>query len=162
MRRPRGFRHELRRRRLRLEASRVLEIGCGTGYSTFAVAAAGADEVVGVDLDLGGVEAVVERDLVRGAVFSFSALEHELARVTRPGGVLLHIIDPWFSPQGGHSMCILDAPWAHVRLTQREFERYIAELRPHEEAAAVDFYRHAFQRPRHTLAALRRLVLRRR
>ena len=186
---------DLRSHGVRPSTSRLLEIGCGTGYATFALARLGVREIVGIDLELDGVQSAVERDLVRNVldagaggrarleqadaehladhdesydvVFSFSALEHmqrlpevlaEIRRVTRRGGLSIHVVDPWFSPQGGHRMCVLDAPWLHVRLSEAEFARYVHELRPHEAATALDFYRNGFQQPPRTLLALRRLV----
>jgi SAM-dependent methyltransferase len=90
-------------------------------------------------------------------VFSFSVFEHivdppavlaELRRVLRPGGFMCHGVDPWFSPQGGHSLCILDLPWGHVRLSRDEVANYLAEFRPHEAAEALRAYDHDFQIPR--------------
>ncbi len=187
---------DLRSGGLQPSSSRVLEIGCGTGHATYAVAALGVAQAVGIDSALDDAQSAVERELVRealldadaarrahleradaadlpfedetfDAVFSFSALEHmqrvpevlaEIRRVTRPGGLSVHVVDPWFSPQGGHSMCTLDAPWLHVLLTQGELERYLLELRPHEAQAALGFYRTGLQRPPRTLGELRRLV----
>lgn len=100
---------------------------------------------------------------MRPSVYSFSTLEHvrdvvtvlsETARVLRPGGVTFHVVDPWFAPGGGHSVCTLDFPWGHVRLTENELERYLGEHRPHEADEALNFYRTGFQQPRLTLAAL--------
>ncbi len=102
------------------------------------------------------------------AVVSFSTLEHlvdlpavlaEALRVLRLGGLSYHVVDPWFGPQGGHSMCTLDFPWGHVRLTGGEVEEYLRRYRPHEEAEAIGFYRHGFQTPRLTLAEIEALVV---
>lgn len=93
-------------------------------------------------------------------VCSMSAIEHfrdlpaalaELTRVLRPGGIMYHGVDPWFGRAGGHSLCTLDFPWGHARLTAGEFERYVAEQRPYECDEALDFYRSGFQVPRRTL-----------
>jgi carbamoyltransferase len=170
--------------------ARALEIGCGSGYMSFAVAGAGLGEVVASDIDIETYVGGTERDRVRASfgeaaarvslavadatalpfeddsldlVFSFSAMEHvrdpaaalrEYARILRSGGFAYHAVDPWFSPQGGHSMCILDFPWGHVRLTAAEFERYVSELRPHEAEEAIAAYHRDFQAPRLTISSV--------
>src|SRR5262249_13390641 len=98
------------------EAKRVLDAACGMAYGTAMLAAAGASEAVGVDLDEGVVERARESapprtrfeaaDLRKlpfeadefDLVVCFEAIEHvaepeqvldELARVLRPNGLLI-------------------------------------------------------------------------
>lgn len=96
-------------------------------------------------------------DIVKGAGFedgafdiiiSTSVLEHiqdvsgalrEMRRVLAPSGIMLHSLNPYHAPNGGHVRGILDSPWAHSRLNSREIERYIKTLRPHEADDALDF-----------------------
>jgi ubiquinone/menaquinone biosynthesis C-methylase UbiE len=98
---------------------RVLEVGCGTGLALEKVAPVAAS-AVGVDLSAGMIAKARGRglDVVRGSatalpfasdrfdvVYSFKVLAHvpeirralaEIARVTRPGGVmLLEFYNPW-------------------------------------------------------------------
>lgn len=93
-------------------------------------------------------------------VCSMAAIEHlvdldtclaELHRVLRPGGLTHHGVDPWFGKAGGHSLCSLDFPWGHVRLSKNDLFRYLQQLRPHEFEAARLSYETGFPSPRLTL-----------
>jgi SAM-dependent methyltransferase len=177
---------------LDLTRAHVLEVGCGTGYLTYALGAMGAAKAVGIDLALdvtpdaeraamrdrfGNPERVElrEADAERlpfddgelDLVCSVSAVEHfartaqvmrETRRVLRPGGLAYHTVHFWFGPTGGHSLCSLDFPWGHARLTEAELERYFGERRPHERDEALEFYREGFQRPRLTATETERVV----
>jgi SAM-dependent methyltransferase len=86
---------------------------------------------------------------------SNSVLEHiadlraafrEMARILAPGGVAIHRYHPFFGPTGGHAFGTLDSPWAHVRLTARETERYLDALRPHEAPLAKPWIAQALNR----------------
>jgi SAM-dependent methyltransferase len=75
-------------------------------------------------------------DAMFDVVWSRAALEHlapleralrEIARVVRPGGVVHHAIDPFFWARGCHSKAVLDLPWAHARLSDEDFERFVEE-----------------------------------
>jgi SAM-dependent methyltransferase len=77
-------------------------------------------------------------------VMSRSAMEHvrpvekmlsEMARVTRPGGLIYLSIDPFFWLRGCHKRGVVDIPWAHARLTLAEFRRFVAQTESDEVAA---------------------------
>ena len=79
-------------------------------------------------------------------IFTAQVLEHivnlpdafrEMHRILKPGGVMVHVYDPYFHPRGGHSFGILDFPWGHLRLDSSDFERYLKELRPYEAEHAL-------------------------
>ena len=88
-------------------------------------------------------------------VVSWEVLEHltqpqdafrEIARILKPGGLAFHEYNPFFSLNGGHSLCTLDFPWGHARLDDRDFERYLAKIRPNERAIALSFYQNNLNR----------------
>jgi SAM-dependent methyltransferase len=96
------------------------------------------------------------------AIVSFEVLEHvqrpaaafdSMARLLKPGGILYHDYNPFFSSNGGHSLCTLDFPWGHVRLDEADFERYVREIRPTEIEQGLRFYRESLNRM--TIANLR-------
>lgn len=72
-------------------------------------------------------------------VYSWSVFEHvadvpsvlaELARITKPGGVLFIQIEPLFyGPYGSHLQRLVDEPWAHLRHGEEEFLRRAAAAR---------------------------------
>jgi SAM-dependent methyltransferase len=95
-------------------------------------------------------------------IVSFEVLEHvskpddafaAMARLLRPGGVLYHDYNPFFSMIGGHSLATLDLPWGHARLSDDDVERYLREIRPAEAEQALRFHRESLNRM--TLADLR-------
>ncbi len=68
-----------------------------------------------------------------------SALE-SIKRILKPGGIAFHQYNPFFSLNGGHSLCTLDFLWGHCRLNQKDVLRYFKELRPAEYQLASSFY----------------------
>lgn len=82
-------------------------------------------------------------------IVSFDVLEHlsnpakafeNISSLLKKDGIAIHEYNPFFSLNGGHSACTLDFPWGHVRLSEKDFERYISEIRPSEEILAKSFY----------------------
>jgi SAM-dependent methyltransferase len=120
-----------------------------------------------VELRRADVHALPFEDGSFDLVISMTAVEHftdvrlafrEMARVLAPGGVTHHGVDPWFGIAGGHSLCTLDFPWGHLRLSPDETERYLREQRPNEAADAIALRREGFQSPPLTLAESRQAV----
>lgn len=88
-------------------------------------------------------------------IVSFEVLEHvqrppdafaAMARLLRPGGVMVHDYNPFFSAIGGHSLATLDLPWGHARLDAEDVARYLREIRPAEAEQALRFYRDSLNR----------------
>jgi SAM-dependent methyltransferase len=122
-----------------------------------------------VRLERGDVHALAFPDGAFDLVCSMTAVEHfsdlnrsvaELSRVLRPGGLMVHGVEPWFSKRGGHGLCTLDFPWGHVRLTPGEMARYLADVRPYEALSALGYYQTGFQRPPATLRESREVFAR--
>ena len=186
----------------------VVEVGASDGAAAYALAEAGAAEVIGTDIAAyyihqtpGGVvsEGAVRRkndelEARRGAyaatldaevsarvsfveddvctsdlpgasadaILSWEVLEHltrpleafrRMFHVLKPGGVAFHEYNPFLALDGGHSLCVLDIPWGHARLSPEDFRRYIREFRPDEEQVALSFYENNLNRM--TLSDLR-------
>lgn len=98
-------------------------------------------------------------------IFSWEVMEHvidpaaafnEMYRMLKPGGVVFHEYNPFFSLTGGHSLCTLDFLWGHARLTNSDFERYLDQIRPDEKELALSFYHNNLNRM--TLSDLQRYI----
>lgn len=171
----------------------ILEIGCNTGATAFALAEKGAKKVVGseftgykissidqhnitenkleeVSKELQNVRSelrknykkcnnveFIEDDICNSQLLensfdiicSWDVLEHlhntqdafiSMKKLLAPGGLLIHEYNPFFSLNGGHSLCTLDFVWGHTRLHSKDFTRYIQEIRPNELDKALSFY----------------------
>ena len=88
-------------------------------------------------------------------IISWDTLEHlnnpqkafeEMFRILKPGGYTFHEYNPFFSFNGGHSLCTLDFMWGHVRLSPKDFEDYIKQFRPYEYDFAIKFYKQNLNR----------------
>ena len=82
-------------------------------------------------------------------IVSWDTLEHlnnpqkafeEMFRILKPGGYTFHEYNPFFSFNGGHSLCTLDFMWGHVRLSSTDFQKYLKQFRPFEYDIAMRFY----------------------
>jgi SAM-dependent methyltransferase len=67
-------------------------------------------------------------------IVSNSTLEHlipledalrQMRRVLRPGGLMYHSVDPFFSLRGCHRHAMIDIPWAQARLSVDELLRFV-------------------------------------
>lgn len=88
-------------------------------------------------------------------IYSVSVLEHiqdleaafvEMYRLLKPGGAIIHNYAPYFSHDGAHALGIGDSPWAHVRLKDTDYLRYLAKLRPEEAQIGISWMKSALHR----------------
>ena len=98
-------------------------------------------------------------------IVSWDTLEHlnnpqkafkEMFRILKPGGYSFHEYNPFFSFNGGHSLCTLDFMWGHVRLSTTDFQKYLKQFRPLEYDLAMRFYNENLNRM--TLAQLKQYI----
>jgi cyclopropane fatty-acyl-phospholipid synthase-like methyltransferase len=71
---------------------------------------------------------------------------HVMASCLHREGILYHEYNPFFSVNGGHSLCTLDFLYGHCRLTKEDFERYVKEIRQEEEKIDLNFYNKCLNR----------------
>ena len=83
-------------------------------------------------------------------------------RILKPGGYSFHEYNPFFSFNGGHSLCTLDFMWGHVRLSSIDFPKYLKQFRPFEYDLAMRFYKENLNRMRDKINQDNQLVLKHR
>jgi ubiquinone/menaquinone biosynthesis C-methylase UbiE len=74
-----------------------------------------------------------------------SAFKH-IHRILKPGGIAFYEYNPFFSINGGHSLCTLDFLWGHARLNEDDFVRYLKQFRQNEVDVAYRFYKNNLNR----------------
>ena len=79
-----------------------------------------------------------------------------MSEALNKGGIVYHEYNPFFAINGGHSLCTLDFLYGHCRLSSKDFERYIREIRPSEEKIDLNFYHKCLNRA--TRADIRKLA----
>lgn len=97
------------------------------------------DDICSSSLDAESADVIVSWEVLEHLKHPARAFE-QMFRILKPGGVAVHEYNPFFSQDGGHSLCTLDFPWGHTRLSAEDFERYLREVRPSEEEVAKKFY----------------------
>ncbi len=98
------------------------------------------------------------------AIVSWEVLEHirdpqqafrEMFRLLKPSGFTFHDYNPFFCIQGGHSLCTLDFPYGHARLSAEDFASCVRRFRPQEAEVDLRFFHNNLNRM--TLRDLRRM-----
>jgi 2-polyprenyl-3-methyl-5-hydroxy-6-metoxy-1,4-benzoquinol methylase len=99
-------------------------------------------------------------------IVSWETLEHianpqtairNMWRALKPEGICFHHYNPFFCVEGGHSLCTLDFPWGHARLSDADFGNYIETFRPEEYIVSLPFFTKSLNRM--TLAEAQEYVL---
>jgi len=103
------------------------------------------DDIAGSQLETGSFDLVLSWQTLEHVADPAGAMR-EMARLLPPGGLAFHEYNPFFAIDGGHSLCTLEAPWGHARVTPAEFARYVRERRPEEAAEAERFFTGALNR----------------
>lgn len=124
----------------------VLDLGCNDGALTAGLAALGALEVIGVDVDaqaiaraaahsspsvtfrVSSIDRIPLPDASIDTVISYDVFEHvekpaalarELARVVRKDGAVLIGTWSWCHPFAPHLWSVMPVPWAHFLVSER-------------------------------------------
>lgn len=97
------------------------------------------DDICSSDIDSGSADIILSWEVVEHLARPESAFKH-MFRLLKPGGIAFHEYNPFYSIDGGHSLCTLDFPWGHARLSAEEFKRYVGEFRQEESEIAVAFF----------------------
>ncbi|OFX83601.1 MAG: hypothetical protein A2W99_15335 [Bacteroidetes bacterium GWF2_33_16] len=88
-------------------------------------------------------------------ICSWDVLEHlqnpesafqNIARLLSDGGIAINEYNPFFSLNGGHSLCTLDFLWGHARINNNDFYKYLTEFRPKEVEKAFSFFKDGLNR----------------
>jgi ubiquinone/menaquinone biosynthesis C-methylase UbiE len=136
-----------------VEGASVLVVGCNTGLDCAKFVDAGAKQVHGLDIDeaigcdyqhsnvlyfRASAENMPLKSNTYDLVFCFATMEHipdvyaafnEIARVTKPGGLVYCVASPLWNSRYGHHypQYFSDFPWIHLRCDQEEVQRYLIE-----------------------------------
>ncbi len=128
----------------KVKNKRVLDYGCGDGFQSVALAKAGAQQVLGVEIEANrrahgealasreGVGNVAFAERVSGQfdmVISLNAMEHfvspaenlrEMKEALAPGGRIYLSFGPlWMAPYGHHMHFFTRAPWINLVFSER-------------------------------------------
>jgi SAM-dependent methyltransferase len=144
--------------------NKVLIVGCNSGLDCRYFVDAGAKLVHGLDIDnnIGrdyqhptvkyfkeSAEAMSFNDCTYDLIFCFATMEHvpnieaafnEMARVTKPGGVIYCVASPLWNSRHGHHFpqYFSSFPWAHLRLDENSALRYLIDNRIPIDPANID------------------------
>jgi SAM-dependent methyltransferase len=157
----------------------VIDFGCGEGVEAVEMALAGAERVIGLDIQTTLLERARARAKQAGVertcsfctetaetadlITSIDAFEHftepklaldAMYRLVRPGGTLVASFGPtWYHPLGGHLFSVF--PWAHLIFSE---DALIAWRSDFKTDGATKFHETAGGLNRMTIARFERMV----
>lgn len=106
------------------------------------------------------------KDEMFDIIYSSSVLEHikdiekafqEMYRILKKGGVIIHNYNPFFSPNGGHALGIIDCPWGHLRMELQDYAKYLTNYRPFESEWAIPWIHNALNR--YSIAQMQKSII---
>ncbi len=97
------------------------------------------DDITASNLPSGSFDLVCGFEVMEHVKDPYSSLS-EMKRLVRDGGLIFQEYNPFYCLEGGHSLCTLDFPWGHARLTGEDFTRYTRKYRPDEASVDQSFY----------------------
>ena len=130
----------------RIRGKHVLDFGCGWGVQSVALAEAGAESIVGIDINSEGLRRAQTLSESHGVqnrvsfvtkvpddkfdfVFSQNSMEHfpdplkalnDMAQALAPDGQMLVTFGPpWFAPYGAHMHYFTMLPWVHLLFSEQ-------------------------------------------
>jgi SAM-dependent methyltransferase len=134
---------------LSIANQKILDFGCGQGYQSLALGAAGARQVIGIDINkqhlanagelarqFGIADQVkfVEPFELDGyglfdVVLAYNSMEHfnepdvilkeMTSRLTPQGRLFISFGPPWYSPYGAHTNFFCKVPWIHLIFSEK-------------------------------------------
>ena len=142
-----------------IRGKKVVDFGCGFGFQATAIALAGAQSVLGLEMEPEKVEFATEQARKAGlaskvrfqtkinlsdygqfdVILSQDAMEHfsqpkevleEMTRLLKPGGLLLMTFGPpWYAPYGAHMQYFVKVPWVHLLFSEKTIMKVRSRFR---------------------------------
>jgi len=97
------------------------------------------DDITGSKFDPGTFDFICGFEVMEHTASPYDSLS-EMSRILKQGGVIFQEYNPFFCLEGGHSLCTLDFPWGHARLSKDDFIRYTDSYRKNEAEVDQAFY----------------------
>jgi 2-polyprenyl-3-methyl-5-hydroxy-6-metoxy-1,4-benzoquinol methylase len=124
---------------------KVLRTKVGEGFKNAAKVRFLDDDICNSRISIDEFDLICSWDVLEHVADPAGAIHH-ISRLLRKGGIAFHEYNPFFSLNGGHSLCTLDFPWGHCRLSADDFVTYLNQFRPKEIEPATQFFKDGLNR----------------